>query len=214
RAAGVDGIRSRPRATDPAAPGGAQPQRGSARVPRGPAIPAARARRLRRRALSGAYHDFEDGTLVRRRAATAPTPPLGGAGGSPRSSRGQSTVGYTASDVDHACRRSPPMSLPKPVETLWKELEAVRAEVLREVEGLGQRQADWKPSAKDWSVGEIVDHLTVAEIATLDPRQRRFKHAHRGDLDLAQWWELQRRHDAIHLAQIRDVKRAPGFPKA
>ena len=181
------------------------------------------------------------------------------------------------------------MSLPKPVETLWKELEAVRAEVLREVEGLGQRQADWKPSAKDWSVGEIVDHLTVAEIATgklttkltkeaaaagtlapwpadltvfaplppdppgpadapeavrpspgkvigeliatmkatrersrqsieklatLDPRQLRFKHAHRGDLDLAQWWELQRRHDAIHLAQIRDVKRAPGFPKA
>src|SRR2546422_9852400 len=58
------------------------------------------------------------------------------------------------------------MSLPKPVETLWKELEAVRAAILREVEGLGQRQADWKPSAKDWSVGEIVDHLTVAEIAT------------------------------------------------
>jgi hypothetical protein len=181
------------------------------------------------------------------------------------------------------------MSLPKPVETLWKELEAVRAAVLGEVEGLGQRQADWKPSAKDWSVGEIVDHLTVAEIATgklttkltkeagaagtlapwpadltvfaplppdppgpadapeavrpspgkvigeliatmkatrersrqsierlatLDPRQLRFKHAHRGDLDLAQWWELQRRHDAIHLAQIRDIKRAPGFPKA
>src|SRR5207244_2808200 len=168
RAAGVEGTRSRPRATDPAAPGGAQPQRGSARVPRGPAIPAARARRLRRRALSGADHDFEDGTLVRRRAATAPvpTPPLGGAGGNPRASRGQSTVGYTASDVDHACRRSPPMSLPKPVETLWKELEAVRAAVLGEVEGLGQRQADWKPSAKDWSVGEIVDHLTVAEIAT------------------------------------------------
>src|SRR5438128_8170772 len=65
RAAGVDGTRSRPRATDPAAPGGAQPQRGSARVPRGPAIPAARARRLRRRALSSAYHDFEDGTLAR-----------------------------------------------------------------------------------------------------------------------------------------------------
>src|SRR5437773_12346166 len=79
----VDGIRSRPRATDPAAPGGAQPQRGSARVPRGPAIPAARARRLRRSALSGAYHDFEDGTLVRRRAATAATPPLGGRGRKP-----------------------------------------------------------------------------------------------------------------------------------
>src|SRR2546428_11365531 len=65
-AAGVDGPRSRPWATDPGPPKGAQPQRGSARVPRGPAIPAARARRPRRRALAGAQHDFEDGTLAMR----------------------------------------------------------------------------------------------------------------------------------------------------
>ena len=181
------------------------------------------------------------------------------------------------------------MILPKPVETLWNALQEVRAEVLREVEGLEQRQADWKPSAKEWSVGEIIDHLTIAEVATgklttkltkeaasagtltpwpaeltalaslppdppgpaeapevvrpssgkaigellatmkatrersrqsveklatVDPRKLRFKHFRLGDLDLAQWWQLQRRHDAIHLAQIRDVKRAPGFPKA
>src|SRR6059036_4306147 len=41
------GVRSRPPATDPASPDGAQPKRGSARVPRGPAIPAAGARRPR-----------------------------------------------------------------------------------------------------------------------------------------------------------------------
>src|SRR2546428_12685352 len=64
-AAGVDGTRSRPLATDTVSPNGAQPQRGSSRVPRGPAIPAARARRPRRRALAGAQHDFEDGTLAR-----------------------------------------------------------------------------------------------------------------------------------------------------
>jgi DinB superfamily len=58
------------------------------------------------------------------------------------------------------------MALPKPVEQLWSELQTVRAEVLREAEGLSQAQADWKPSAKDWSVGEIIDHLTIAEIAT------------------------------------------------
>ena len=29
-----------------------------------------------------------------------------------------------------------------------------------------------------------------------------------------QWWQLQARHDGIHLAQIRDVKRAPGFPNS
>ena len=44
--------------------------------------------------------------------------------------------------------------------------ERARADVLREVEGLSQRQADWKPAEQDWSVGEVVDHLTVAEIAT------------------------------------------------
>jgi len=58
------------------------------------------------------------------------------------------------------------MTLPIAVERLWSELERVRADVLREVDGLSQRQADWKPSDKDWSVGEIVDHLTIAETAT------------------------------------------------
>jgi DinB superfamily len=180
------------------------------------------------------------------------------------------------------------MSLPKPVEALWSELQAVRAEVLKEADGLSQRQADWKPSDKDWSVGEIVHHLTVAEVATgklttkltreaesagtlapfpaslasfkplptwpsgpaeapavvwpehgkpieellatmrstrersrqsieklgtIDPRSLVFKHFRLGDLDLAQWWTLQAHHDGIHLDQIRDVKRAPGFPR-
>ncbi len=58
------------------------------------------------------------------------------------------------------------MSWPKPVETLWRDLESVRAELLREVEGLSQRQAEWRPTPCDWSVGEVIDHLTVAEIAT------------------------------------------------
>ena len=58
------------------------------------------------------------------------------------------------------------MSLPKPIERLWDELERVRADVLREAEGLSQRQSEWKPSEKDWSIGEILDHLTIAEIAT------------------------------------------------
>ena len=179
------------------------------------------------------------------------------------------------------------MSLPRPVETLWSELQAARAKVLKEVEGLSQRQADWKPGEKDWSVGEIIDHLTIAEIATgklttklvreaeaagalapfpadlvaftplpsgppgtadapqvvwpghgkpigevvatmkaarersrqsierlasVDPRPLRFKHFRLGDLDLSQWWQLQAWHDGLHLDQIREVKRAPGFP--
>jgi DinB superfamily len=58
------------------------------------------------------------------------------------------------------------MTLPAPIERLWSELENVRADVLREVAGLSQRQADWKPADTEWSVGEIVDHVTIAETAT------------------------------------------------
>jgi len=55
---------------------------------------------------------------------------------------------------------------------------------------------------------------SVEKLGTVDPRALRFNHFRLGDLDLAQWWQLQTRHDGIHLAQIRDVKRARGFPKA
>ena len=58
------------------------------------------------------------------------------------------------------------MAWPEPVANLWRDLEAVRADVLKEVEGLSQTQADWQPAENDWSVGEIVHHLTIAEIAT------------------------------------------------
>ena len=180
------------------------------------------------------------------------------------------------------------MTLPRAIERLWDELQSVRAEVLREIEGLSQRQADWKPGEKDWSVGEVAHHLTIAEIATgklttklfkegeaagalapfpadlavfgrppkappgpaeapqvvwpeagkpivellalmkatrersrqsverlatADPRPMTFSHFRFGDMDLGQWWTLQADHDGIHLQQIRDIKRTPGFPK-
>jgi DinB superfamily len=181
------------------------------------------------------------------------------------------------------------MSLPRPVEALWTELESVRADILREAEGLSQGQADWRPSEKSWSVGEVVHHLILAEVATgklttkltreaeaaggasgfpadlavfkpfpapppgaadapevvwpepgkaigellstmrgtrersrqsieklasLDPRPLKFKHFRFGELDLAQWWQLQAQHDGIHLLQIREIKGAPAFPRA
>jgi hypothetical protein len=179
------------------------------------------------------------------------------------------------------------MPLPPPIGAIWKELEATRAQVLGEVEGLSQAQADWRASEGDWSIGEIVHHLTLAEVATgkltskllreagpavlpfppdlatiaplppwppgpreappvvrpekgrpvgplvadmkaarersrqsierlgaVDPRPLRFHHFALGDLDLAQWWTLQARHDGDHLEQLRRIRRAPGFPQA
>jgi len=58
------------------------------------------------------------------------------------------------------------MSLPALLETLWSDLEAVRSHVLKEADGLSQGQADWRPADTDWSAGEILHHLTLAEINT------------------------------------------------
>ena len=58
------------------------------------------------------------------------------------------------------------MSWPNPVDALWRELEDVRGELLREVEGLSQRQSEWRPTSSEWSIGEVVDHLAIAEVAT------------------------------------------------
>ena len=181
------------------------------------------------------------------------------------------------------------MSWPKAVDALWRELEDARAELLREVEEVSQHQSEWRPASNEWSIGEVIDHLTVAEVATgklttkltreaaagaapavfphdvtefaalpipasasanapesvwpahgkpiaelietlkatrarsrqsfdrlaaCDPRALRFKHFRLGDLDLAQWWRLAADHDRVHLAQVRDIKRAPGYPAA
>jgi hypothetical protein len=58
------------------------------------------------------------------------------------------------------------MSLPAPLEALWNDLESVRARLLKEVEGLSQAQADWRARDTEWSVGEIIHHLTLAEVGT------------------------------------------------
>ena len=69
------------------------------------------------------------------------------------------------------------MPLPPPVESLWNELQSVRGEILKEIEGLTQAQVDWRASERDWSVGEIVHHLTLAEVATGKLTSKLFKDA-------------------------------------
>lgn len=180
------------------------------------------------------------------------------------------------------------MGLPATVEALWNELQAVREKILKETEGLSQTQADWCPSDTDWSVGEILHHLTLAEIntgkltsklikeaeaagklapypsdlkafaplpppapgpmeappvvrpekghpiaqlladiksarersrqsierlASVDVRALIWKHFALGELNLAQWWMLQARHDGDHLQQLWAVKASRGFPR-
>jgi hypothetical protein len=53
--------------------------------------------------------------------------------------------------------------LPRALRAIADELERRRAQVLDEVEGLSQRQADWRPAHDQWSVGEVLHHLVIAE---------------------------------------------------
>ena len=58
------------------------------------------------------------------------------------------------------------MDLAPELEAFWKKLETERAQVLEELEGLSQAQVDWRPADNEWSIGEVIHHLTIAEIAT------------------------------------------------
>jgi DinB family protein len=69
------------------------------------------------------------------------------------------------------------MALPAPVEALWNELQSVRTQLLKETEGLSQAQADWRPSEQDWSIGEILHHLFLAEVGTGKLTSKLFKDA-------------------------------------
>lgn len=58
------------------------------------------------------------------------------------------------------------MALPTPVEALWSDLESVRAQMLTETEALSQAQVDWQPSDGEWSIGEVLHHVMLAEVGT------------------------------------------------
>ena len=53
--------------------------------------------------------------------------------------------------------------LPRALRGIADELEGRRTEVLAEVEGLSQHEADWRPARDQWSLGEVLHHLVLAE---------------------------------------------------
>lgn len=53
--------------------------------------------------------------------------------------------------------------LPRALRRLADELERRRGDVLAEVDGISQRQADWRPAHDRWSLGEVLHHLVLAE---------------------------------------------------
>src|SRR5215831_2156689 len=55
------------------------------------------------------------------------------------------------------------LMLPRALRGIADELESRRTQVLAEVEGLSQHQADWRPARDQWSLGEVLHHLVLAE---------------------------------------------------
>ena len=58
------------------------------------------------------------------------------------------------------------MSLPPALQSLWNEMQEVRQEILKEIDGLSQEQFDWRPGPEHWSIGEVVNHLSLADVAS------------------------------------------------
>ena len=52
------------------------------------------------------------------------------------------------------------MTLPAAVDAIWAEMDVVGRAVLAELRPLSQAQADWRPAEGEWSIGQIVNHLT------------------------------------------------------
>jgi len=82
--------------------------------------------------------------------------PLGGA---PRGSAWAWAEEYNPVTMDS-------MTLPGAVQAIWDEMESIREQVLDEANGLRQAQGDWRAGPGEWSIGEILHHLIVAEIQT------------------------------------------------
>ncbi len=58
------------------------------------------------------------------------------------------------------------MTLPAAVEAIWAEMDVIGRAVLAELRPLSQAQADWRPAEGEWSIGQIANHLAVAETQT------------------------------------------------
>jgi DinB superfamily len=49
------------------------------------------------------------------------------------------------------------------LQTLFNDLEASKADLLRYISHLDETQINWKSQPDKWSVGQIIEHLTLAE---------------------------------------------------
>ena len=49
------------------------------------------------------------------------------------------------------------------LQEIWSENTAAREALLAEVRGLSDAQLAFQPSPGKWSIGEILDHLSLAE---------------------------------------------------
>jgi hypothetical protein len=175
------------------------------------------------------------------------------------------------------------------LQEIWKENAAVREALCQEVHGLSEEELTFQPGPGKWSIGEILDHLHLAErsftrvlskilqqaagrgligepgsmvppphqldlgiynqpaqapeslrpspqrplpqlLSSLEESRDRLlevarrangrvvggvaiRHFQLGELHFYQWLLLEAAHESKHLAQIRQIKARPDFPR-
>jgi len=63
------------------------------------------------------------------------------------------------------------------LKAIWEENTVARAVLRDEVRGLSDAQLDFRPGPRHWSIGEILDHLCLAERAMIRSISRLLQHA-------------------------------------
>ncbi len=94
------------------------------------------------------------------------------------------------------------------LQDLWAERTATRAALEREVRGLSDAQLAFRPGARRWSIGEIVDHICLSERSITRTVSRLFQQA----AGMGQIWiasEGERPNAAIDQEMYSRPARAP-----
>ena len=63
------------------------------------------------------------------------------------------------------------------LKVIWEKNAAARAALRDEVRGLSEAQLGFRPAPSHWSIGEILDHLCLAERAMIRSISRLLQHA-------------------------------------
>jgi len=76
--------------------------------------------------------------------------------------------------------------------------EQSRQEFLAAIDGVSEAQWAWKPAPERWSLGEVAEHIVLAEVGLT--------------LNACHWLIYAPMHTLRHVKQMLEVKGTAGYP--